>query len=157
MRNVRKYFTVLAAPLLLAILPGAPAMAAGPPGNGTFFQLEIEAAPGLCLQENGTTSGVYLGSCSTTNHSDLWYNPTGDIFEIANLHSGLCLSVTGFEASVYLNNCVFGQHAQDWQAAGLDEIQNLHTHYCLWQSGNTQLQQRNSCDDSNVHDLWLIL
>lgn len=145
----------MAAPLLFAILPGAAAMAAGPPGNGSFFQLEIQAAPGYCLQENGTSSSVYLGSCSATNHSDLWYNPSGDIGEIANLHSGLCLSVTGNQAGAYLNTCNFGQRAQEWGGFGRSEIQNLHTHYCLWQSGNTNVQQRPSCDDNNAHDLWL--
>jgi Ricin-type beta-trefoil lectin domain len=161
MRKARRFLTILAVPMLccMTVMLGAPAMAATgspPPGNGSFFQLESEVNDGLCAQEDGTTSSVYLGGCSLTNHSDLWYNPTNDIYEIANLHSGLCFSVTGDNAGVYLNTCVPGQTAQEWQAYGLDEIQNVHTGYCLWQS-DSAIQQRNSCSNTNVHDLWLLL
>lgn len=54
-----------------------------------------------CLQENGTTSGVYLGNCSTTASSDLWYRQSS--FDIwANGHSHLCLIITGSDAGVWL-------------------------------------------------------
>jgi Ricin-type beta-trefoil lectin domain len=159
-RKARKFLAILAAPVLCSIMvmTGGPAMAAtgGPPGNGSFFQVESEVNGGLCAQEDGTSSPVYLGGCSLTNHSDLWYNPTNDISEMANLHSGLCFSVSGYDAGVYLNTCVPGQTAQEWRAYGVDEIQNVHTGYCLWQS-ESAIQQRNSCSNTNVHDLWLLL
>jgi Ricin-type beta-trefoil lectin domain len=160
-RKARRFLTVLAAPLLctMMIMLGAPAMAAPlsmPPGNGTFFQLESQAGNSLCMQESGTTSTVFLGTCSPTNKADLWYAPTNDISEIANLRTGLCLSVTGYAAGTYLHTCAPGQTAQEWNAYGISEIRNTHTGYCLWQS-TTVIQQRNSCNPNNVHDLWLLL
>lgn len=162
MRKARKFMTALAAPLLciMMIMLGGPAMAAPlslPPGNGSFFQIESEVNGGLCAWESGTTSTLYLARCSTTNHSDLWYNPTNDIAEFANLNTGLCFSVTGTSAGVYLHTCTAGQTAQEWGTnGGTNEIVNLHTHYCLWQSVSS-IQQRSACDSTNSHDLWLLL
>jgi hypothetical protein len=160
MRNSRRIMAVLAVPLLgtmvVALGPSALAAPSNPPGNGTFFQLESMANNNLCAQEQGTTSTLFLGTCSPTNKADLWYNPTNDIFEMANLATGKCWSITGKDAGVYLNTCSPGQTAQQWEAYGTSEIKNVHTGYCLWQSV-TSVQQRNSCDPNNVHDIWLEL
>src|SRR5260221_11278005 len=116
MRNTRRIIAALAAPLLgtMVMALGQSAMAAprNPPGNGTFFQLESMANNNLCAQEQGTTSTLFLGACSPTNRADLWYNPTNDIFEIANLATGKCWSISGTAAGVYLNTCSPGQTAQ---------------------------------------------
>lgn len=150
----------LATPLLaattMALGPSAMAAPNNPPGNGSFFQLESQANNNLCAQEQGTTNTLFLGPCSPTNKADLWYNPTNDIFEMANLATGKCWSVNGTAAGVYLGTCVPGQTAQQFEALGVSEISNRHTHFCLWQSV-TSVQQRSSCDPNNVHDLWQIL
>ena len=158
MRITRKFLAILAAPLLSAtmITLSGPAMAASsakPPGDGLFVQLESGSAPGPCITEVGTTSTLTLAKCSATNDDDLWYEPTNDTAEWANLGTGLCFSVTGKDPGVYLNTCDPGQPAQEFNGYGPYEIQNLHTHYCLWQS-NANIQQRNSCTASNVHDEW---
>ena len=137
------------------------------PGSGpavapatTYFQIQslAGAANWGCIQETGTSSGVFLGTCST-NHSDYWYAPPGDPYELANEHSNLCLSVTGTDAGVYLNACSPGATAQEWAVnstcAGYGPaIYNLHSHYYLWQSNNS-VQQRSACS-SSTHDAWAI-
>lgn len=163
MRKSWRFPAILAAfatSLLCVAMLGSPAMAATTSVAATaataYYEISSASSPYGCLQENGTTSGVYLGSCST-NHSDYWYAPSGDTYEIANLHSNLCLSVTGTDAGVYLNTCSPGATAQEWLSVSDSfgrGIYNAHSNYYLWQSGATGIQQRNSFDPSSVHDSW---
>ena len=163
MRTSRMVLTVLAAPLLCALMTmlGAPAMAAtstAPGGAGFAFELESLVNGGLCAMWDGSTSAVNLvpvSQCSASNVRDLWWHSADDFNEIFNQGSGTCLSVTGTDAPIYLHACVANAHAQEWIYNGPNEtFKNNHTGYCMWQS-NLNLQQRNSCDGSNVHDQWL--
>ncbi len=164
MRISRKVLTVLAAPLLCAVITmlGAPAMAAAstaPEPDGPSFLLESLVNGRLCAKWDGSTSAVSLvpvSQCSSSNVLDLWYHPVGATDEIVNQGSGTCLSVTGTDAGVYLNACAgASQHAQNWIYDGPTELfKNGHTGYCMWQSNNN-IQQRNSCDSSNIHDQWI--
>lgn len=163
MRKSRRFpaiLAALAASMLCVAVLGSPAMAASAPAASPaasgYVEISSASSPYGCLQEDGTTSGVYLGTCST-NHSDYWYAPSSDGGEIANVHSNLCLSVTGTDAGVYLNTCSPGATAQEWifvsDGYGYG-IYNEHSNYYLWQSGNTGIQQRNSFDSGSVHDSW---
>ncbi len=165
MQKSRRFLTILAAPLLCAVMTmlGAPAMAAtstAPGPNGPSFELESLVNGRLCAMWDGSTSAVNLvpvSQCSSSNIRDLWYHSVDDFDEIANQASGTCLSVTGNDAPVYLHTCVANQHAQDWTInLTTNEIKNVHTGYCMWQS-NLSIQQRITCDSSSIHDQWIEL
>jgi hypothetical protein len=164
MRKSQKILTVLAVPLLCAVMTvlGAPAMAAtstAPGPNGRSFELESLVNGRLCAMWDGSTSAVTLvpvSQCSASNIHDLWYHSADDFDEFVNQGSGTCLSVTGTDAGVYLHTCVANQHAQEWTYnLPAELLKNVHTGYCMWQS-NLNIQQRNSCDSSSVHDQWIM-
>jgi hypothetical protein len=159
-RRALKYAAAVAAfalcmtPVVTTATAGT-AMAADGWPVGTFT-IWSGSSPYYCMQEDGDTSAVYLGSCSS-NHSDYWLDsgsvPNGDT--ISNDHSGLCLNETF--PSVDVTGCSTAFLAQLWVyvGGGVDGgglIINSSTDACLWQS-NTSIQQR-ACDPSNVHDTW---
>jgi hypothetical protein len=158
--KVRNALVVLAATLVGVTVLGTPAIAApaAQPNAVRYFTIWSFASRSYCAQEVGSTSGVFLDPCDTSNSSDLWYAPANDSLEIKNKHSGLCLSVSGLDAGVYLHTCQAGATAQEWIGAPNSKLGGIviaqeHSNYFLWQS-NKSLQQRVSVDLNSVHDTW---
>jgi hypothetical protein len=128
------------------------------------FQISSDSNPYYCMQESGTTSGLYLDPCGS-NSSNYWEYYSGDANELENAHSHLCITYEGLNTSVDLHSCDADSLAQDWlefPANGVDgppdeiclaaaEVDG--ESYCLWQS-NKSVMTRDSVDSSNVHDLW---
>jgi hypothetical protein len=117
--NTRK-LSILTAALAAALLSftalGSPAHAATARPAATaagyiYFQIQNDTLGG-CIQEDGDTSAVYMGSCGT-NPSDWWRWTAADM--LLNEHSGLCITVAGTLSSsaIYADNCT-NNHVQLW-------------------------------------------
>jgi hypothetical protein len=75
-RHARVTFGTLGLILLAALFLTAPSAHAASVDFGSPFQIQPRDGAG-CLQEDGTTDAVYVGSC-TSNHSDYWtWNGSG--------------------------------------------------------------------------------
>lgn len=107
----------------------------------------------LCLQEDGTTSAVYDGGCSS-NSSDYWtMNSNGNL---VNAHSHYCLAVTGTDEGVYANSTCSANHAEAWELEDDGfEIVNEHTGWCLFQEpGSANAVGQHDCNDAG-NELWI--
>jgi hypothetical protein len=125
-----------------------------------YFQVWSDSSPYNCWQEDGTSPGIYLGSCGS-NHSDYWYiwQNAGNGYELANEHSGLCLTVESQSPlTINLSICSPYDLSQEWNSSTQSDpygyiIENPYDFDCLWQSNNS-VQLRETCDPTNVHDSW---
>jgi hypothetical protein len=146
--KTRKWLAPLAviASMLCVALLSAPAQAQND------YQY-VNTVTQLCLQEDGTTSAVYDGSCSS-NSSDYWIqNSDGNL---VNAHSHYCLAVTGQDEGVYVNSTCSANSAEVWEieANGI-EIVNGHTGWCLFQEpGAAHAVGQQNCGDSG-DNFWI--
>lgn len=76
----------------------------------SWFQIKSADYANACLGDNGKTSRVTVGHC-TSSDSDYWRLTSTS--ELLNESTGRCLSVTGTQPGVYLNKCA-NNHAQFW-------------------------------------------
>jgi len=125
-RKTRKLLAVAAAPLLCLLLLAATALTAPGAKAASYYELYWGQTGASCLAENGTTTGVYLSGCSTTNHSLYWEIPAeGGQGQIINEHSGLCLTAND-AGDVYLAACGTN-HVQLWNRTRYDGSWDLYT------------------------------
>jgi hypothetical protein len=103
-----------AAPLFCLATLTATALTAPGAKAATYYELYWDQSGAQCLAETGTSSGVYLSGCGTTNHSLYWEIPAeGVAGQIINEHSGLCLTADD-AGGVYLGACGTN-HVQLWK------------------------------------------
>lgn len=162
---MRKLWRILAALTIpVASLLGAATLS--PSAHAASgYELFNEASRG-CLQENGTTSAVYVGNCDSNQSSDLWIlTPFSSGYELVNVHTlsnPMCVSVTGVDPGVYMNHCAAaGATAQEWYErpssafSGDVTLTNAHSGLCLWQTNilsSTVIQQ--GCSGNSLNDSW---
>lgn len=125
------------------------------------FQISSDSSPFYCMQENGTSTPLYLDPCGS-NNSNFWRPYSTDADEFQNVHSNLCITYEGTGARVDLQACHSGAATQEW--IRVPEGNNgtsppdviclgISTGICLWQSVKT-VQARAAVDPGSVHDLW---
>jgi hypothetical protein len=124
--KTRKLLAIAAAPLLCLALLAATTLTAPGAKAATYYELAWGQPGVTCLAETGTTSGVYLNGCDTTNHSLYWEIPAeGGTGQIINEHSGLCLTAND-AGDVYLGTCGTN-HVQLWTRIRYDGMWDLYT------------------------------
>ena len=110
--------------------------------NYTWFEIENSATSG-CIQEDGTTSAVYVGGCSSSNSSDLWRWTAARM--LLNEHSGLCITSTSDGPGEYMDSCS-NNSVQIWgwgavSPTGPGYLTNNHTGGELAESSDGSLTQ----------------
>jgi hypothetical protein len=176
MRRTRRILaaamSLLSAVGVAAIVRPAAAVAATPTQYVLMNLLNLQ-----CLQENGTTSSVYLGGC-TENHSAIWTRSALGGYALKNLHSGLCLSVTGAQPGVYMHACgtnTTTSTAQEWaftdygpiggplNVGGHDltgdggTLTNRHSGLRLYWKGTSLSAVQQASSGADFADLWGLL
>ncbi len=154
---IRKPAMIMAA-VATAVCIGIPVLSGTAQASGTF-QITSDSSPYYCMQEDGTSSGLYLDPCGS-NSSDYWESYSGDSYEYENAHSHLCITWNGTDESVELLTCYPASPAQEWYimpANGVNPPEKIclldDSTACIWQSVKSAVV-RDSFDPSNVHDLW---
>ena len=124
--KTRKLPAIAAAPMFCLALLIATAFTAPGAKAASYYELAWGQYGSSCLAETGTSSGVYLSGCGTTNHSVYWEIPAeGGTGQIINEHSGLCLTAND-AGDVYLATCGTN-HVQLWTRILYDGTWDVYT------------------------------
>jgi hypothetical protein len=182
--NVRRMMSrmrgILAAAAAMATLMCIGSAIASQPAKAATQEYAVMSGDSLtCLQEDGTTSAVYLGNC-TSNNSDIWTRSALAGYSWDNLHSGKCISVTGSDPGIYMNTCgtdTTTDTAQEWilsdcgtvndiQFAGKDYsglgcfVKNKHSGDYLWWAGGgnpSEVEQVSNTSSDEAQAEWFLL
>ena len=126
MPKTRKLLAIAAAPLFCLAMLTATTLTAHVAKAASYYELYWGQSGSECLAETGTTTGVYLSGCGTTNHSLYWAIPAeGGQGQIKNEHSGLCLTAND-AGGVYLATCGTN-HVQLWNRIRYDNSWDRYT------------------------------
>jgi hypothetical protein len=124
--KTRKLLAIATAPLFCLAALTATVLTAPGAKAATYYELYWGQYGSQCLAETGTSSGVYLSGCATTNHSSYWEIPAeGGTGRIVNEHSGLCLTADD-AGGVYLGACGTN-HVQLWTRIRYDGSYDVYT------------------------------
>jgi hypothetical protein len=85
-----------------------------------YYLLE-NAGWSQCVQQDGTTSAVYGGTCAssplnneTVNHSLVWEVSAAANFSLDNEHSGDCITADRSDTNLYMQAPPCTNHSQEW-------------------------------------------